>query len=171
LAAAGERAWRWPIWSCKAGAGSIRYQCCAPGTRKGQSARGCPVGARMDERERAYWRRRLGQLNRKKTSRRCLTDKGFLSLGQWLTRLSRAGDARADHVAAFIELNWMNGDHAGGGSSQSRYHVAICLTQYRTAAINSAMTTMPPRTTKPRRPRSLLFAGAKVGKLPNRSRG
>ena len=25
-----------------------------------------PVGARMDERERAYWRRRLGQLNRKK---------------------------------------------------------------------------------------------------------
>ena len=34
---------------------------------------------------------------------RCNTDKGSLSLGQWLTRLSRAGDPRADHVAAFIE--------------------------------------------------------------------
>ena len=34
---------------------------------------------------------------------RCNIDKGSLSLGQWLTRLSRAGDARADHVAAFIE--------------------------------------------------------------------
>jgi 5-methylcytosine-specific restriction endonuclease McrA len=34
---------------------------------------------------------------------RCNTDKGSLSLGQWLTRLSRAGDARAGHVAAFIE--------------------------------------------------------------------
>jgi 5-methylcytosine-specific restriction endonuclease McrA len=34
---------------------------------------------------------------------RCNTDKGSLSLGQWLTRLSRAGDARADHVAAFVE--------------------------------------------------------------------
>jgi 5-methylcytosine-specific restriction endonuclease McrA len=33
----------------------------------------------------------------------CNTDKGSLSLGQWLTRLSRAGDARADHVTAFIE--------------------------------------------------------------------
>ena len=34
---------------------------------------------------------------------RCNTDKGSLSLGQWLTRLARAGDPRADHVAAFIE--------------------------------------------------------------------
>jgi 5-methylcytosine-specific restriction endonuclease McrA len=34
---------------------------------------------------------------------RCNTDKGSLSLGQWLTRLSRVGDARVDHVAAFIE--------------------------------------------------------------------
>jgi 5-methylcytosine-specific restriction endonuclease McrA len=34
---------------------------------------------------------------------RCNTEKGSLSLGQWLTRLSQAGDARADHVAAFIE--------------------------------------------------------------------
>jgi hypothetical protein len=34
---------------------------------------------------------------------RCNTDKGSLSLGQWLTRLSRAGDPRAYHVAAFIE--------------------------------------------------------------------
>jgi 5-methylcytosine-specific restriction endonuclease McrA len=33
----------------------------------------------------------------------CNHDKGSLSLGQWLTRLSRAGDPRADHVAAFIE--------------------------------------------------------------------
>jgi hypothetical protein len=33
----------------------------------------------------------------------CNTDKGSLSLGQWLTRLSRTGDPRADHVAAFIE--------------------------------------------------------------------
>jgi hypothetical protein len=31
----------------------------------------------------------------------CNHDKGSLSLGQWLTRLSRAGDARAHHVAAF----------------------------------------------------------------------
>jgi hypothetical protein len=35
---------------------------------------------------------------------RCNTDKGSLSLGQWLTRLSRAGDVRADHVAAFLQL-------------------------------------------------------------------
>jgi hypothetical protein len=35
---------------------------------------------------------------------RCNTDKGSLSLGQWLTRLSRAGDPRADHVAAFLQL-------------------------------------------------------------------
>jgi 5-methylcytosine-specific restriction endonuclease McrA len=34
---------------------------------------------------------------------RCNTDKGSLSLGQWLTRLSRASDPRADHVATFIE--------------------------------------------------------------------
>jgi hypothetical protein len=30
-------------------------------------------------------------------------NKGSLSLGQWLTRLSRAGDPRAVQVAAFIE--------------------------------------------------------------------
>jgi hypothetical protein len=35
---------------------------------------------------------------------RCNTDKGSLSLGQWLTRLSRAGDARADHVEMFMRL-------------------------------------------------------------------
>jgi 5-methylcytosine-specific restriction endonuclease McrA len=34
---------------------------------------------------------------------RCNTDKGSLSLGQWLTRLVRSVDPRADHVAAFIE--------------------------------------------------------------------
>jgi HNH endonuclease len=33
---------------------------------------------------------------------RCNTDKGSLSLGQWLTRLSRAGDLRADHVETFM---------------------------------------------------------------------
>ena len=33
---------------------------------------------------------------------RCNHDKGSLSLGQWLTRLTRAEDARADHVSAFI---------------------------------------------------------------------
>ena len=33
----------------------------------------------------------------------CSRDKGSLSLGQWLTRLSRAGDPRADHVAASID--------------------------------------------------------------------
>jgi hypothetical protein len=36
---------------------------------------------------------------------RCNTDKGSLSLGQRLTRLARAGDARADQVAAFIGLH------------------------------------------------------------------
>jgi 5-methylcytosine-specific restriction endonuclease McrA len=34
---------------------------------------------------------------------RCNTDKGSRTLGQWLTRLSRACDPRADHVAAFVE--------------------------------------------------------------------
>jgi hypothetical protein len=34
---------------------------------------------------------------------RCNADKGSLSLRHWLTRLSRAGDPRANHVAAFIE--------------------------------------------------------------------
>jgi hypothetical protein len=34
---------------------------------------------------------------------RCNIDKGSLSLGQLLTRLSRVSDPRADHVAAFIE--------------------------------------------------------------------
>ena len=33
----------------------------------------------------------------------CNRDKSSLSLGQWHTRLPRAGDARAHHVAAFIE--------------------------------------------------------------------
>ena len=33
----------------------------------------------------------------------CNADKGSKSLGQWLTHLSRAGDPRVDHVAAFIE--------------------------------------------------------------------
>jgi 5-methylcytosine-specific restriction endonuclease McrA len=33
---------------------------------------------------------------------RCNHDKGSLSLGQWLTRLSRAGDPRADHVETFM---------------------------------------------------------------------
>jgi hypothetical protein len=37
------------------------------------------------------------------TNKQSVPLKGSLSLGQWLTRLSRAGDARADHVAAFIE--------------------------------------------------------------------
>ena len=33
----------------------------------------------------------------------CATPTRALSLGQWLTRLARAGDPRAHHVAAFIE--------------------------------------------------------------------
>ena len=33
---------------------------------------------------------------------RCNHDKGSLSLGQWLTRLVRAGDARADRIEAFM---------------------------------------------------------------------
>jgi hypothetical protein len=35
---------------------------------------------------------------------RCNTDKGSLSLGQWLTRLSRAGDARAGHVRRSLSV-------------------------------------------------------------------
>jgi 5-methylcytosine-specific restriction endonuclease McrA len=34
---------------------------------------------------------------------RCNHDKSSLSLGQWLTRLVRSGDPRADHVAEFIK--------------------------------------------------------------------
>jgi 5-methylcytosine-specific restriction endonuclease McrA len=41
--------------------------------------------------------------NRALVCQRCNHDKGSRTLGQWLTRLSRTGDARADHVAAFIE--------------------------------------------------------------------
>jgi 5-methylcytosine-specific restriction endonuclease McrA len=41
--------------------------------------------------------------NRALVCQQCNTDKGSLSLGQWLTRLSRAGDPRADHVAEFIK--------------------------------------------------------------------
>lgn len=33
---------------------------------------------------------------------RCNTDKGSKSLGQWLLRLRRASDPRADHVEAFM---------------------------------------------------------------------
>jgi 5-methylcytosine-specific restriction endonuclease McrA len=33
----------------------------------------------------------------------CNHDKGSLSLGQWLTHLTRVEDTRADHVEAFIE--------------------------------------------------------------------
>jgi 5-methylcytosine-specific restriction endonuclease McrA len=46
--------------------------------------------------------------NRALVCRRCNHDKGSLSLGQWLTRLSRVGDSRADHVAAFIECDLAN---------------------------------------------------------------
>jgi hypothetical protein len=35
---------------------------------------------------------------------RCNIDKGSLSLGQWLTRLSRAGDARAGHVLRSLSV-------------------------------------------------------------------
>ena len=52
---------------------------------------------------RASARRWFGQVDRAPVCCRCNTDKGSLSLGQWLTRLSRAGDPRADHVAAFVE--------------------------------------------------------------------
>ena len=34
---------------------------------------------------------------------RCNSDKGSRTLAQWLTRLTRAGDPRADHVAAFLQ--------------------------------------------------------------------
>jgi hypothetical protein len=51
----------------------------------------------------AYARCCFGQVDRALVCCRCNTDKGSLSLGRWHTRLSRAGDACADHVAAFIE--------------------------------------------------------------------
>ena len=41
---------------------------------------------------------------------RCNADKGSLSLGHWLTRLSRAGDPRADHVEAFMRLRGLHLD-------------------------------------------------------------
>ena len=36
---------------------------------------------------------------------RCNHDKGSRTLGQWLTRLSRAGDPCADHVEAFMRTS------------------------------------------------------------------
>jgi hypothetical protein len=56
---------------------------------------------------------------------RCNHDKGSLSLGQWLTRLSRASDARADHVAAFmrtrgVEIEFAKAPFQGDGAAQSR---------------------------------------------------
>lgn len=40
--------------------------------------------------------------NRAVVCRTCNTDKGSLSLGQWLNRLRRAADPRADYVADFM---------------------------------------------------------------------
>jgi hypothetical protein len=43
---------------------------------------------------------------------RCNTDKGSRTLGQWLTRLSRAGDARAAHVETFMRAKGVPLDFA-----------------------------------------------------------
>jgi 5-methylcytosine-specific restriction endonuclease McrA len=41
--------------------------------------------------------------NRALVCQRCNHDKGSRTLGQWLTRLMRDGDPRADHVATFLQ--------------------------------------------------------------------
>jgi 5-methylcytosine-specific restriction endonuclease McrA len=43
---------------------------------------------------------------------RCNTDKGSRTLGQWLTRLVRTGDPRADHVETFMRANGVPLDFA-----------------------------------------------------------